>query len=127
MKITVTPDGGIVLDIPENTLSPNTVSLIRGLRNNKPVKEPLLDVERIPRETVKPEPRKRGARKLSRALAETRDLMVGLGTTVSAAEVGEGLGIKPATATWRLRKLEDKGFAQRVGRGQYRLVAKRGG
>jgi Fic family protein len=39
---------------------------------------------------------------------------------ISADEMGKWLGVPRATATWRLRKLEDLGLAHRVKRGHYR-------
>lgn len=124
MKVTVTPDGWIEFDIPENALSPNTVALIQAIRNGKvPQGQKPVVVEP---KTDTSEPRKRGVSKLSPELSETRNVLAATSNAVTSAALAAELGINGPAANWRLRQLVDKGFAYRLGRGRYKLVPKRG-
>lgn len=114
MKVIVSPNGDVIFETDDVE---QALSMVQALRNGtaqarrkKPKPEP--PVEEYVEEEVP----------LSLVLAETWEWLVSHDDPVGIPfqEVATSLGLKHATATWRLNKLVEKGVAHKVKRGFYR-------
>jgi hypothetical protein len=109
MKVTINTEGEVAFDTDDVG---QALDMIKALRNGHAVK---------PKKSHKRKPEPAEEVPLSAPLLETWNWMVAEGATegVSAGEVADALGLKQATAGYRLGQLVEKGLAHSPKRGVY--------